>query len=404
MTRIFVIGIAEEQLATWQEQLLQQCTLIIGAERYSEMLPGFSDRYIGITPLQSALAKVREALPHGKVAILASGDPLFYGIGRRLLGEFPQEKIEFFPALSSVQRACALFHIPWDDAKITSLHGRTTGHLPGLLLGHPKHLILTDATNSPDALAGQVLDYLQAIGEDELPATIRMLVAEDISLATERVFSGSLGDIRSRRFSALNITFLLIPGAAQGSPVYRLGLTEEMIHHNRGLITKNEVRAATLHQLRLPETGVLWDVGAGSGSLSIEAARANPGLTIFAIEQKEEELANIKKNIVKFRCFNIVPVPGRAPDVLAGLPAPQRVFIGGSGGALPAIVPTVAARLAEGGILVVNGVAQKTIDTAPGLLRASGFTVQSATVQVSRTDPGGNTTHFNPISIMTGRR
>ncbi|MDK9707420.1 MAG: precorrin-6y C5,15-methyltransferase (decarboxylating) subunit CbiE [Desulforhopalus sp.] len=404
MTRIFVIGIAEEQLATWQEQLLQQCTLIIGAERYSEMIPGFSDRYLSITPLQGALIKIREALPHGKVAILASGDPLFYGIGRRLLSEFPQEKIELFPALSSVQRACALFRIPWDDARITSLHGRTTSHLPGLLLGHAKHLILTDAANSPDFLAGQILDYLQAIGEQELPAAIRMLVAEDIGLSTERITSCSLDEARSQRFSAMNVICLLIPGAALSIPEYRLGLTEEIIHHSRGLITKNEVRAATLHQLRLPETGVLWDVGAGSGSLSIEAARANPRLTVFAIEQKDEELANIKKNIVKFRCFNIVAVPGRAPEALAGLPDPQRVFIGGSGGALPAIIPAVAARLAEGGILVVNGVAQKTIDTAPGLLRAAGFTVQSATVQVSRTDPHGNTIHFNPISIMTGSR
>lgn len=403
MFKIFVIGIADSFLSNYQEQLLQQCTLIIGAQRFAEMATEFSDRYVEITPLKEALAALRSALPHGNVAVLASGDPLFFGIGRRLLGEFPEERINIFPALSSIQRACALFRVPWDDATITSLHGRAAAHLPGLLLGHSKHLILTDGTNSPDRIAGQLLHYLTLIGENELPHTIKMLVAENISLASEKVFRGSLVEAAKERFSALNIVCLLIPDCPT-APNYRFGLTEDLLHHSRGLITKNEVRAATLHRLCLPDRGVFWDVGAGSGSLSIEAARANPKLTIYAVEQKEEELENIKKNIVKFRCFNIVPVPGRAPEALSGLPDPQRVFIGGSSGALPAIIPAVANHLAEGGILVINGVVDKTLQAAPPLMRDHGFTVQTSTVQVSRKDTDGHTKKFNPITIMTGRR
>jgi precorrin-6B C5,15-methyltransferase / cobalt-precorrin-6B C5,C15-methyltransferase len=403
MFKIFVIGIAEEFLSTSQEQLLQGCILIIGAQRYAELVAGFSDRYMEITPLKEALAALRSALVHGNVAVLASGDPLFFGIGRRLLAEFPAERINFFPVLSSMQRACALFRVPWDDATITSLHGRNVAHLPGLLLGRNKHLVLTDGTNSPNRIASELLHYLTLIGETELASSIKMLVAEDISLASEKVFRGSLTEAVKERFSALNIVCLLIPDCPAASN-YRFGLTEDLLHHSRGLITKNEVRAATLHRLCLPDRGVFWDVGAGSGSLSIEAARTNPGLTIYAVEQKEEELENIKKNIVKFRCFNIVPVSGRAPEALADLPDPQRVFIGGSSGALSAIVPAVAARFTEGGILVVNGVVDKTLQAAPPLMREHGFTVQSSTVQVSRTDPNGHTKNFNPISIMTGTR
>ncbi len=128
-----------------------------------------------------------------------------------------------------------------------------------------------------------------------------------------------------------------MPGSADSRP-YQFGLTEDSIQHSRGLITKNEVRAATLHQLQLPRKGVFWDIGAGSGSLSIEAARANPHLTVYAIEHKEEELENIKNNIVKFGCYNIVPIFGRAPEALVALPDPDRVFIGGSSGSLPDIV------------------------------------------------------------------
>ena len=116
-----------------------------------------------------------------------------------------------------------------------------------------------------------------------------------------------------------------------------LGLTEDEVVHSRGLITKSEVRAATIHQLRLPKTGVFWDVGAGSGSISIEAARSHPELTLFAIEHKMEEIANIKANIRKFGCYNIIPVFGKAPEELTDLPAPDRIFVGGSSGTLSAI-------------------------------------------------------------------
>jgi len=403
MFKIFVIGVDGLTLSSRQQQLLNQSVLILGSKRFAPLVADFSDKFCDITPLHTALSRMRQAASFGNVAVLASGDPLFYGIGRRLLAEFPADSISFFPALSSLQRACALFRLPWEDAKISSLHGRTTGHLPGLLLSHGKHLLFTDGNNSPNRLADSILEYLALIGEKSLPESIRMQVAEDIGMESERVFTGTLAEARNQRFSDLNIVCLQVPGIP-APPSYRFGLGEELLHHSRGLITKNEVRAATLHSLRLVPNGIFWDIGAGSGSLSIEAARSNPGLTVYAVEHKEKELHNIKNNIVKFRCFNIVPVFGRAPEVLGDLPAPQRVFIGGSGGKLPEIVTEVADRLDGDGILVVNAVIEETMETAPLLLQANGFSVQTATVQVWRTSADGVSQHFNPITIITGSR
>ena len=403
MYKIFVIGIDGPTLAGRQQQLLHRAVLILGSKRFVPLVADFSDKFKDITPLHAALSQMRQALALGNVAVLASGDPLFYGIGRKLLTEFPMESIDFFPAVSSLQRACALFRLPWEDAKISSLHGRTTGHLPGMLLSHGKHLLFTDGNNSPNRLAEGILEYLALIGESRLPEGIRMQVAENIGMESERVFTGTLTEARNRRFSDLNIVCLQIPGIP-APPSYRFGLGEDLLSHSRGLITKNEVRAATLHSLRLPTTGVFWDIGAGSGSLSIEAARSNPGLTIYAVEHKEKELENIKNNIVKFGCFNIVPVFGRAPEILATLRDPQRVFIGGSGGKLPEIVAEVADRLDGDGLLVVNAVIEETMQTAPLLLQANGFSVQTATVQVWRTTTDGVSQHFNPITIITGSR
>lgn len=405
MYKLYVLGIADSILSAKQEKILTQCSLIVGTKRFIDLTAHLPCQFMAITPLATAIDAIRTTLQEGNVAVLASGDPLFYGIGRRLLAEFPENTVQVYPALSSIQRACALFKIPWDDAKITSLHGRNSGHIPGLLLSNQKNLVLTDSDNSPDRIASQLLDYLQLIGETVLPERIKMLVAEDIGLASEKVFHGTLLQASKQTFSALNITCLLVPMTSDNNAYrYGFGLTEDSIQHSRGLITKNEVRAATLHQLQLPTKGILWDIGAGSGSLSIEAARSNPKLTVYAIEHKEEEIENIKNNIVKFRCYNIVPVFGRAPESLAHLPDPNRVFIGGSSGALPTIVELLDKRLDSEGRLVINGVIEKTVQAAPELMNKHGFTVTSSVIKVTRTEPDGRTLDFNPITIMTGTR
>ncbi len=404
MCKLYVIGLTNTVLTMEQQKILAECSLIVGTRRFAEVAAHLPGRFLEITPLATALDTIRRILPESNVAVLAGGDPLFYGIGRRLLTEFPKERVRIYPALSSIQRACALFQISWDDAKITSLHGRTSEHIPGLLLANRKNLILTDSKNSPDQIASRLLNYLQLIGETVLPDTIKMLVAEDIGLENENIFRGTLLEASRRRFSSLNVVCLLIPSSGDNAYNFHFGLPEAEIQHSRGLITKSEVRAASLHQLQLPTHGVFWDIGAGSGSLSIEAARSNPELTVYAIEHKAEELENIKNNIVKFHCYNIVPVFGRAPEALLSLPAPDCVFVGGSSGSLPEIVALLADRLDKAGRLVVNGVIEKTVLAAPRLMKKHGFFVATSVIQVSRTEPDGRTVDFNPITIMTGTR
>lgn len=401
MYKLLVIGVGDISLASGQRELLAGCAAVIGTSRFRQLVAHLNVPYHSITPLGAAIQTMRSGLETGNIAVLTSGDPLFYGLARRLLNEFPVEQVQIFPALSSLQKACALFRLPWDDAVITSLHGRTHPHIPGLLLANGKNLVFTDSTNSPEKIAAQLLDYLQLIGDKELSERIRVLVAEDIGLETEKLFSGSLLEARGLRFSPLNVLCLLVPEQTDNSGC-RFGLTEENISHSRGLITKNEVRAATLHRLQLPDAGVLWDVGAGSGSLSVEAARLSPRLTIYAVEHKEEEFDNIKRNIVKFGCHNIIPVFGKAPAALASLPHPDRVFVGGSGGELDKIIARTAGSLTANGRLVINGVIEKTVEAAPRLMQQHGFIVEKSNISVTRTEPDGTTQVFNPITIMAG--
>ncbi|OEU57424.1 MAG: hypothetical protein BA862_09805 [Desulfobulbaceae bacterium S3730MH12] len=405
MYKVSVIGISEPVLSLSQLELLDTCSLLIATGRLRDMAADFSGKIQSIAPLEQAITAIRSTLPTGNIAVLASGDPLFYGIGKRLLEEFLPGQLEFYPALSALQRACALFKTPWDDAVIVSLHGRQHHHIPGLLLKNKKTIVFTDQNNSPQIIADKINKYLQSIGHIDLIERIAFSVAENLGLPNENVFTGSLEETAKNDFSPLNILYLQRPHLqGQKQTSFDLGLTEEEISHSRGLITKNEVRAVTLHQLQLPRQGVFWDIGAGSGSISIEAARTNPRLTVYAVEHKEEELNNIKENIRRYDCFNVIPVFGRAPEVLADLPAPDRVFIGGSTGSLADIVRLVAKQLTANGHLVINGVIEKTITTAPQYMREAGFAVSRCVININRESKNGAVQNFNPITIMAGTR
>lgn len=411
MSKIRVIGLQGENIPEARRPLLASADLIVGGKRHLSMVTGCNARQIPITPLATAFAAISESLEReGTVVVLASGDPLFFGIAKTLYGKFPSKEIAVHPAVSSLQLACARIGMVWDDAHIISLHGRELT-APGTLLQNQKCLLLTDHKNSPDILARALLDYLALIEATEFAEKIRIHVCQDLELASEEIFSGSLQEAAGRNFSPLNVTCLEIAYAAQSPETEgcselgpRFGLTETDICHSRGLITKSEVRAATLHSLRLPRKGVFWDVGGGSGSISIEAARLNPDLAVFTIERQPEELDNIKRNIRNFGCYNITPVAGSAPDALTNLPEPDAVFIGGSGGNLEEIISHVAQKLQPAGRCVVNGVIAKTVAAAPDALRRNGFSVQMTEIRVQRTDGEGKVTPFNPITIITGTR
>jgi precorrin-6Y C5,15-methyltransferase (decarboxylating) len=400
MSRIELIGIGGQALAAEQWPLLRRCAAIVASRRYWPLLIDLPQPVIDIAPVAAMLGRVAEALSAGDVAVLASGDPLFYGVGRTLIDQFGPERVAVHPALSAVQLACARFRTPWDDLALVSLHGRTAQNLSGRILRHPKAMLFTDGRNSPDRVATELLAALTACEDRERIAAIRIRVAENLGLADERLTSGTLGEIAATTFRPLNMMLIEQPPQPAVPP---FGLREDEIVHSRGLITKDEVRAATLHRLRLPSTGVLWDIGGGSGSVSLEAARLCPELAIRTIEKKPEEQANIRANIRRYGAYQIQLVCGEAPEVLAGLPAPDRIFIGGSGQRLEAIIETAVERLADGGRIVINAVLEQTAATALDCLTRLGLRVSAATLAVTRRPmPGGEPLVFNPITLITG--
>ena len=392
------------------EQMLQGCAAICSSKRLLDTLPGIIERIspkpavIPITPLSGMLQGISEYLERGNVGVLASGDPLFFGIGRRLLSAFGKDHLEFHPALSSVQLACAKLRISWDNAAVMSLHGRKEGQAAGRILSARKTILFTDKRNSPDMVAGQLLEVLKRAGDAETGRFIRIHVAENLLCPGERIRSMSAREAAAASFSPLNIMIVEIDEKVP-LPSRGTGLMEDEIRHLRGLITKNEIRAIVLHKLRLEPGSIVWDIGAGSGSVSIEAARLYQEITSYAVEADEQQQQIIRENISALRLFNVVPACGKAPEILESLPAPHRVFIGGSRGRLQEIIECCAERLVPGGIIVANAILEKTARNAPLFMEKAGLRVDTAAVSVTRKKgSAGPETELNRISIIKGTK
>ncbi|SHO45431.1 bifunctional cobalt-precorrin-7 (C(5))-methyltransferase/cobalt-precorrin-6B (C(15))-methyltransferase [Desulfopila aestuarii] len=398
---IRVIGVDQQGEGKVNESMLAGCKAVVLTGRFHCCLPASAEslQRIPISPLTGAIESIRDHLSSGDVAVLASGDPLFFGIGKKLIKEFGRNRVKITPAVSSLQYAFARFAIPWDDAAFVSLHGRKHHNRVAALLTRPLTAVLTDNINRPEMLAAELLQFVGK--NDEM---MKIHVAENLGMPDERCVSGTLAEIAAMTFGNLSCMIIVRNEVSNSSGKSSFGLIEDEIIHSRGLITKNEVRASALHALAIPANAIMWDIGAGSGSVSIEAARMQPDTLVYAIEKEEEQQHNILANIARYGVANIQLVSGGAPEMLAGLPRPDRIFVGGSGGNLAEILRHGADELLPDGRIVVSAVLEKTRKEAPEILYQCGLKVDLRQIEVRRCCyPSGQTTTFNPITLIVGR-
>jgi precorrin-6Y C5,15-methyltransferase (decarboxylating) len=351
---------------------------------------------------------LKETLARGEdVVLLGSGDPLYFGIGKRALREFGPERVEILPDLSSMQVAMARAGIAWDDAFFMSLHGGPVegqrrnlpyglDHLPAILQRHRKVVILTDSEYNPARIARALVD--------KLTFEVDYYVCQRMGYPEEKVERLGLKEASEKEFLEPNLVVIVKRDAHYEDVVF--GLEEDSILCREGMITKDEIRAVSIHKLRIPTEGVLWDIGAGSGSIGLEAARMSPFLRAYAIEKAPEAVKLIMKNRDRFGAYNLEVVEGYAPEALEGLPEPQRVFIGGTGGRLSEILKVVSERMVQG-VVVMNLTRLEALTEAMALLKEEGFRVDLTEVTVSKGKELGGLTHLqglNPVFVLRGTR
>jgi len=305
-----------------------------------------------------------EAEP-GRVCVLASGDPGFFGIVRVLAERFGAPALEVHPAPPAVALAFARLGLPWDDAVVVSAHGRPLGDAARRVAAAPKAAVLTSADNPPQNV-GRELVRLGASHR-------RVAVCSRLGTADEAVTEVDLAGLAGAEWDPLSVVVLL-DNPLPTAPVLAWGLPDATFDHRRGMVTKAEVRAVALGKLALPAAGVLWDVGAGSASVAVECALVAPGLQVIAVERDHDDVERAQANATAQR-VEVDVVHGSAPEVLGSLPDPDRAFVGGGGlGVLDAVVD----RLAPGGRVVATYAA---VDRAAAAAERLGHLVQ---VQVSR--------------------
>jgi precorrin-6Y C5,15-methyltransferase (decarboxylating) len=269
--------------------------------------------------------------------------------------------------------------------------------------------ILTDRVNNPVVIANILKSSIA-----NRQSQFTMHVCERLGYPDEKITKGTPAEIASASFSDPNVVIIIrqkteVPASGEGirqKSEIRFGLREDEIDHERGLITKDEVRAATLHKLRLPGRGVLWDIGAGSGSVSLEAARLCPGLRVVAVEKEQGRIDAMTTNMQRFNAGNVEIIKGSAPDALTGLPAPDRVFIGGSGGNLGDIIRLVNEKM-PAGVVVINAASLDTLSDALAVLDANGFSTEVAEISVSRSKIVAGKrlmSALNPVFIIQGEK
>lgn len=329
------------------------------------------------------------------VCVLASGDPGFFGIVRSLLGAVDRRALRVLPAPSSVSVAFARLALPWDDAVVVSAHGRPLADAVTAARTARKAAVLTSPDAPPEALGAALVEGGASM---DLVA-----VCERLGSAEESVRELTLEQLAGGRFDPLSVVVLVGPGGLPlvgwgpgTGKVLAWGTPEAGFAHREGMITKAEVRSVVLGKLALPAAGVLWDVGAGSGSVAVECALVRPGLTVLAVEDRPDTAARISANALD-RGAAVHVVPGRAPEALGPLPAPDRAFVGGGG---LAVLDAVLERLRPGGQVVA---AFAALDRAAGAAERLGNLVEVSVARGERLGDGGwRLAGQNPVFVAWG--
>lgn len=403
--------------------LVETATILVGGQRHLAafeylLAPPSSVEGWPLGDFNQTFEKMRsrcQSHPDTRIVVLASGDPLFFGLGRLLLANFPSKQLAFYPHVSAVQLAFSRIKLPWQDATLISLHGRSEDLLvKAVQKGDRKIALLTDSKMTPAAIA-------RTIASLNVPVRYKIWVCENLGAVDESIASYSLEEAQGRDFAPLNVVVLHRQSADDASLAISspaafplVGLPDSAFYgfpDRPTLITKKEVRLIVLGELAPLAGDVIWDIGAGTGSVSVELSRLRPHSCIYAIEKTAAGAALIQKNAERLAIAPIKIIQGSAPNALERLPNPHRVFIGGSSGELLSILNLLSRMCRDGSTrshpltVVVAFATVEHLSHAIAWVNQSDispcWTYRLTQINVSRSVAVGSLTRLNPLNPVT---
>ncbi len=355
--KIHIVGIGDDELdglTTAARKLVEQAELLMGEPHALAHVPNLVAERLVIGPSLGEAVRRIEASPGKRIVVLVVGDPLFYGVARYLCDRLGKDRFVVVPHVSAMQLAFARVKESWEEALLTNLGSHGVESVVEQIRSAEKVGLFTTESCPPAAVAQTLLRH----GIDYFTA----YVCENLGSPDERVTQGELSDLLAHEFAPMNVMILVRkphvpdrPSEAIGRRLF--GNPDEVFLQSRpkrGLLTPAEIRAIALAELDLGPASVVWDIGAGSGSVAIEAAQIAREGAVYAIEMDPEDHQLIVENARRFAVTNLVPVLGRAPEAWEGLPVPDAVFVGGSGRGICRLVDAAYQRLRAGGRLVAT--------------------------------------------------
>jgi precorrin-6B C5,15-methyltransferase / cobalt-precorrin-6B C5,C15-methyltransferase len=399
MTDIAVLGIGRSGLSVGARALLDHAELVVGGGRRLLDFGVESERALALRgDLSEALDRIEKT--DGSVAVLASGDPGFFGIVRVLAERFGPEKLLVLPAPSAVSEAFAQAGIPWDDAFVVSAHGRDPRRAVNVCRAHPKVAVLTSPAFGPAELAGALEGLSRSF-----------IVAERLGESNERMYEGDAAQIARMSWEDPNTVVVYDAARAVGAKGWISGRSESRgcwalpqgeFEHRTGMITKPETRALVLARLGPGPGDLVWDVGAGSGSVAVECARL--GAAAIAVERDGESCDRIRENATRHDAY-VQVVEGEAPAALHDLPEPDAVFVGGTGESFEEILKVAAVQARRCVILTL--ITLERVVPAAEILEDCGLAVETTFLQASRMKGVGSLHRLaaeTPVFVVAGHR
>ena len=371
--KIYIIGIGDDGVAgltASAQRLIDDAELIVGPPAMLAIVTNRQAQHVEIGATFDDAVRLIGEHPARQIVVLATGDPLFYGIARYLCGRLGKERFEVIPHVSTMQLAFARVKESWDEAYLTNLASQHLERVVERVRTAEKVGLFTTEEIPPNVVA-------QALLESRIDYFL-VYVCENLGAPDERVTQGSIADVAQRKFSPLNVMILVRQPDVPDRPTEMAGRRifgnpdEAFLQSRpkRGLLTPAEVRSMALAELDLGPNSTVWDVGAGSGSLAIEAAQIACQGHVYAIEMDPDDHQLIEANAQRFGIGNLSAVLGEAPAAWQDLPDADAVFVGGTGRQVQRLVELAWDRLRPGGRLVVNVAAVENLVSLRALLSA----------------------------------
>lgn len=391
-------GTSRSDLTARHLEAVQGADVLAGGQRLLDWFPDFAGEKVVLAGrVEEAVAALVARSAGARIAVLASGDALFFGIGRLFAERAEPGRLEILPNVTAAQAALARLNLAWEGARFFSVHGRDSALPWRAILQAPLAAVYGDPVRTPAAIAAELIERWPASGR--CPAAI----VADLGAPGERCLAGTLAEMAEAATGGLAVLVVRADEACPTPPL-SLGLEDEQYAREAELITHPEVRAVALSKLRLGP-GVMWDVGAGSGSVGIEAAGLCDGLRVFAIEKNGARCGQIRRNVQAAGVSSVRVIEGAAPAAFEALPAPRAVFVGGGGADVKGIAEAVFAALRPGGTLVAAAV---LLETRARLLEClAEYRVEILELEVRRAHalgPGHRLEPGNPIALHVYRK